>query len=232
MGEFRIEEIVLLLVVLALVVYLCRRFSPQIYDAVIVKMTALWYKEVLLRVPAKARVLDIGIGTGTSLCRNATLVRDKELEVTGVDIDRTYVGFCQKQLAAAGLGSSRAVCKSVFDEDLASVVGSEFDAVYFSGSIALMPEPHRALQIAASLLRPAGGQVYVTQTFQRKSVPFLSVLKPLLYYLTTIDFGRLTFEHEVDAIVARSGLQLVEKSLIPNSVDNAYQGAFLLVLKR
>jgi hypothetical protein len=72
----------------------------------------------------------------------------------------------------------------------------------------------------------------VTQTFQRKSFPFLSVIKPLLWYLTTIDFGKLTYESEVDAIVKKSGLQFEEKSLIKSSVDNQYQAAFILVISK
>jgi SAM-dependent methyltransferase len=144
-------------------------------------------------------VLDIGIGTGTSLCANASLVQSKALSVVGVDIDEVYVRHCEGALRAAELHSSRVVCKSVLDADLADVVGKEFDAVYFSGSIALIPTPHKvgkekgdeerelffsltelqALQVAASLLR-RGGVVYVTQTFQRKSFPLLGVIKPLL----------------------------------------------------
>ena len=194
-------------------------------------MTSLWYREVFSRVPAEARILDVGIGTGTSLCRNASLVKEKKLSVTAVDIDAAYVRFCQAQLVSSGLGDScSAVCKSIFDSDLAEAVGRDFNVVYFSGSIALMPEPHRALQIAAKLLKP-GGCVYVTQTFQRKTFPGLSLIKPLLYYLTTIDFGQLTFEKDVVSIVERSGLKLVEKSLIAGSVDNAWQAAFILVAK-
>jgi hypothetical protein len=43
----------------------------------------------------------------------------------------------------------------------------DFDAVYFSGSISLMPDPVAALHATAKLLK-AGGKIYVTQTFQRR----------------------------------------------------------------
>ncbi len=218
------------LLVLAAVVALLRRFSPQVYDFVIVKMTSVWYREVLTRVPEGARILDIGIGTGSSLCANSSLVKSKRLSVVGVDIDSAYVAHCAGALSASGLsGSCRVLGKSIFEPSLAADVGRDYDAAYFSGSIALMPTPHKALQIAASLLKE-GGKVYVTQTFQRKSFPLLGYVKPLLHYLTTIDFGRLTFESEVDKIVRDSGLVLAEKSLIRGSVDNQWQAAFVLVL--
>jgi ubiquinone/menaquinone biosynthesis C-methylase UbiE len=217
--------------VVGVCVYLSRRYSPHIYDAVIVHMTSVWYREVLSRCGERERVLDIGIGTGTSLCANAALIKQKALHVTGIDIHKTYVKFCRESLGRSGLGGQCEVhCVSVFADELAEAVGRDYDAVYFSGSISLMPTPHEALRIAASLLKREGGRVYVTQTFQRRSVPFLSILKPLLYYLTTIDFGRLTYEHEVDAIVKSSGLRMVEKSVIAGSVDNPFQAAFLLVL--
>lgn len=146
-------------------------------------------------------VLDVGIGTGTSLCANASLVLSKRLTVVGVDIDEAYVNHCANSLKSAKLSSCRVLCKSVLDPDLSQSVGKDFDAVYFSGSISLIPTPHKvhfavvfllsflcfcllslmfqALQLAASLLRP-GGVVYVTQTFQRKTFPLLGVIKPLL----------------------------------------------------
>jgi hypothetical protein len=56
--------------------------------------------------------------------------------------------------------------------------------------------------------------------------------QPLLRYLTTIDFGKLVFERDFDAICKRSGLRVLEKCLVPGSVDNAMQAAFLIVLSR
>jgi hypothetical protein len=60
----------------------------------------------------------------------------------------------------------------------------------------------------------------------------LRITQPLLRYLTTIDFGKLVFERDFDAICARSGLRVLEKCLVPGSVDNAMQAAFLIVLSR
>ena len=78
---------------LLVVLFLVRRYSPEIYDIVIVKMTAIWYKTVLSRLNKKARILDIGIGTGTALARNASLVAEKELEIVGVDYDQGKLLF-------------------------------------------------------------------------------------------------------------------------------------------
>jgi len=46
-----------------------------IYDRAILPLTASWYAEVLGRVPERARLLDVGIGTGGALVAHAELVR-------------------------------------------------------------------------------------------------------------------------------------------------------------
>jgi len=210
-------------------IFLSLRFSPLIYDLFIVHMTSLWYREVLLKCEVNWKLLDVGIGTGTSLCRNSSVIHDRQIQIIGIDINQNYINFCRGALKKAGLSDSIAHCISIFDENLPQVVGTEFDAVYFSGSISLMPQPDKALKIAAGLLKD-GGKLFVTQTFQRKDFPFLRILKPLLRYLTTIDFGKLTFEKEFDEIVAKSGLTLIEKSLISGSVNNPFQAAFIFIL--
>jgi hypothetical protein len=47
--------------------YYCKAKS-FIYDAVILRMTEKWYRTVLQRLPDGAVVLDVGVGTGGTLC--------------------------------------------------------------------------------------------------------------------------------------------------------------------
>ena len=226
---------------LAILILLIRRFTPEIYDVIIVKMTSVWYREVLRRLPEKARVLDVGIGTGTALAKNANLVQQKEIQLVGVDYDQAYVNKCEKVIReTSGLnGNCFVVCKSVYDEDLKQTVNKIssqpvdelFDAVYFSGSISLMPNPAAALQSTAELLKPEGF-IYITQTFQRQGSKLLEIVKPLLKYITTIDFGKLTYERDVDKFLEESGLETVERSVIPDSIDNYFQAAFIIVLRK
>lgn len=220
-----------ILLVFLIFFILIRKYSPYIYDIVIVNMTSLWYKVVLEDIPKNSKILDIGIGTGTSLCKNSSIITEKNLKIQGVDIDSSYVQHCKKNFEKLGLEKQcSVVCKSIFDLDLKQIVGDEYDAVYFSGSISLMPDPDKALKIAKNLLKK-GGKVYITQTYQLQNVPFLGFLKPLLKYLTTIDFGKLTFEKEINEIIQKSGLEVELKTKIKNSVDNQFQAAFLIILK-
>jgi alpha-N-acetylglucosaminidase len=213
---------------------LVRRNTPSIYDTVILHMTSLWYRTTLLLIPAKSTVLDIGMGTGTSLLANVDLVRSQNLQIVGVDFTESYVSAANSNFerqAAAGFLSCN--YGSVYDAALLKSLAPPtlFDAVYFSGSIALMPDPVAALNAVEAVLK-TGQCVYVTQTFQRRSLPGLAVIKPMVKHLTTIDFGQLCFEPEILDIYSRCNLELVSHEVIPNSVDNMWQAAYISVLRK
>ena len=187
----------------------------------------------LRRVRKGDRVLDVGIGTASALARNARTVRALRLRIVGVDYEQKYVSYSRGVLFRCGLKDSvRTICASIYDKDLSVKTGaksSPFDVVYFSGSISLMPDPSEALRAAAKLLRP-GGRIYITQTFQNRDFPLLSVAKPLLKYLTTVDFGRLIFQREMLAFVEGAGMRVLENKVISGSVENRWQSARMLVL--
>jgi SAM-dependent methyltransferase len=168
-------------------------------------MTSDWYRAVLSRLPKGARVLDVGIGTGAALARSADLVRAKKLEIVGLDIDPDYLRRCRAELLRAGLaGQVEPVFSSVYDHR-----GGPYDAVYFSASLMLLPDPAAAIAHVAQLVAP-DGRVFATQTFQHRRSPLLERVKPMVRHLTTIQFGRVTYEEEFRRAFAEAGVDLVE----------------------
>ena len=117
--------------------------------------------------------------------------------------------------------------------------GGFVDAVYFSGSFSLLPDPTKALQLASNFINKnnktddwgSKGTVYITQTYQRTTPFFLPYLKPLLKYATTIDFGQLVREEDVLETFRQSELEVVKHEVIPGSVDNRFQAAYLSILR-
>lgn len=176
-----------------------------VYDRLIVGMTSDWYREVLARLPEGARVLDVGIGTGAAMARCADLVRAKDLTVVGIDIDADYVERCHRELARSGLSDRVSpLLASVYDHE-----GGPYDAVYFSASLMLLPDPAAAITHVAAQLAP-GGRVFATQTFQRRRSRLMERAKPMIRHVTTIDFGRVTYEDDFRACLDAAGVELME----------------------
>jgi hypothetical protein len=85
--------------------------------------------------------------------------------------------------------------------------GGPYDAAYWSGSFMLLPDPPGALRHVATLLAP-GGHMYFTQTFEHERSRAFEILKPLLRMVTSIDFGRVTYEAPFRAALIDGGAVL------------------------
>lgn len=97
----------------------------------------------------------------------------------------------------------------------------KFDVAYFSGSLMIMPDPKAALSHVYSLLKKGNNAlIYITQTFETgKPNQFVKTIKPLLKFITTIDFGQVTYEPQFLNTVKDSGLTVKEcVSIKPSSV--------------
>ncbi len=176
-----------------------------IYDTLILRLTTRWYAEVLRRVTEGAVLLDVGIGTAGALLANGGLVMRKRLRVVGVDIDADYVARARQRLGNSPLADVAEVrLESVYDHR-----GGPYEAVYFSGSFMLLPEPEQAMRHCCALLNP-GGRIFFTQTIQKQPARWMEVLKPMLKRATSIDFGRVTYEDDFRAQLHAAGLELEE----------------------
>jgi cyclopropane fatty-acyl-phospholipid synthase-like methyltransferase len=180
------------------------RVRSAVYDALIVRMTAAWYRAVLGRLPAGCRLLDVGIGTGAALVANADQLVEKDVRVVGVDVDPAYVERCRDTITRRGLEDR----VSVRLESIDAHAGGPYDAVYFSGSFMLLPDPAGTLRRVRSLVT-TGGSVYFTQTFEHRRSRVAELAKPLLRTLTGIDFGRVTYEPDFRATLSDAGFRLM-----------------------
>jgi len=76
-----------------------------------------------------------------------------------------------------------------------------------------------------------GAPIYITQTFQLQHSPVAEIIKPLMKYLTTIDFGQLTYLSKLDEIASKAGMEIEANTPIEGSVQNRWQSARLVVMR-
>jgi SAM-dependent methyltransferase len=189
-----------------------------LYDRLVAGMTTDWYREVLVRLPDGARLLDVGIGTGAALARCADVVRAKRLDVVGLDIDADYLERCRTEMANADLTAQVApVLSSVYDHE-----GGPYDAAYFSASLMLLPDPVAAIAHVAAQLTPEG-RVFATQTFHHRRSALLERAKPLVRHFTTIEFGRVTYEDDFRRAFADAGVELMELTTMSGTRRSSYR---------
>jgi SAM-dependent methyltransferase len=189
-----------------------------VYDRLVTGLTSGWYREVLTRLPDGARVLDVGIGTGGAVARCADLVRAKDLRIVGVDIDRDYLDRCVEGIARAGLDRHvTARLASVYDHR-----GGPYDAAYFSASLMLLPDPVEAITRVGAQLAP-GGRLFFTQTFENRRSLIAERLKPMIRHLTSIQFGRVTYEHEFRRVLEQAGVRLEELATLHGTRARSYR---------
>lgn len=186
------------------------RLRSLVYDMLVVPRTARWYAAALARIPRGARVLDVGIGTGAALAAHADAVRANGFAVVGVDVDADYLARCRATLAAAGLAAAVELRRTPFE----AVADGPYDAIYFAGSFMLLDDPPAALAHARGLLS-ARGVVLFTQTIVSRRSRLLEALKPRLHRLTSVRFGRVTYEGEFRALLERAGFRVPVFEPIP-----------------
>ena len=189
-----------------------------IYDATFRRLTIKWYAAVLERLEPGSRLLDVGVGTAGALIANAALIKARKLRVTGVDIDEGYVRSARKKVHDKHLDDHvEIVLQSIYDFQ-----GGPYDAVYFSASFMLLPDPQRALRHVQELLTPSG-RVFFTQTFENKRSPLMEKAKPLLKKVTTIDFGQVTYLDEFEQTLQESGVDIQDVTDLKRGKSRTYR---------
>ena len=179
-------------------------------------------------------ILSIG-----ALLQCKDIVKEKNLKIIGIDYNEYYVQAAKNSIQEQDMQDSISVhAMSIYDEQaLAKVVAStpkqEVDTVYFSGSFSLMPDPKGALAAVLKVLKKPDGEICITQTYQKKYDPIMSRVKPLIKFVTTIDFGQLvTVEDIAELLNNVDDLKVKEHGVMQGSIDNYWQAAYLSILVR
>ena len=159
---------------------------------------------MLTRLPHGCRLLDVGIGTGRALLANTDLVVAKDSARDRRRHRRRLRRALQSpRWRRTGLGDRIAARhESIYDHR-----GGPYDAAYFSASFMLLPDPPAALRHVRALLAPAAASTSPRPSSTTVRAPS-SGSSRCLRLVTTIDFGRVTYESDFRRALAGGGVEI------------------------
>lgn len=155
-------------------------------------------------------ILDVGIGTGHPMKQVIKRI-PPTVKVVGIDIDRNYLRYATETFKKHDNVEIR--YQNFFDLENAK---ESYDAVIFSSSFMIMPDRIKALHIAKARLSK-GGSIFFLLTlepYRNYKTFILEKVKPYLKYITTIDFGSITYEKDFELMLKEEGLKIISKELV------------------
>lgn len=199
----------------------------QIYAWIFDDITNCCYKNCLSYFSAGASILDVGIGNGIMLKNYHNLIRQKNLSIIGIDINKTYLEQCNGLIWDYNLENHIEIFQAPI-ENYQPPAERFFDFILFSMSFMLFDDQRLVLDRIRDWLKPNGKVVFFQTLFKEKR-PIVERIKPKLNYLTTIDFGQITYEDDFFGLLSEKEVSVVEDRLIKKEW---FKGEYRMIVTR
>jgi alpha-N-acetylglucosaminidase len=170
------------------------RMRNMLYQWVIGDVTEYCYSSCLDYFHEKAVILDVGIGNGLMVKDHHREIKEKQLKIVGLDIDRTYIRRCRELVNNYELADQIQVIEKPVEDFQPNGHGS-FDFILFSMSFMLLDKQEQVLRRVSKWLKP-GGKILFFQTMFKSRNRLLEEIKPRLKHVTTIEFGEVTYDQD------------------------------------
>lgn len=153
------------------------------------------------------RILEVGVGTGISLPSYSN-----ENEIVAVDISDAMLDKARKRVSQLGL---RHVTVERMDAEALAYADDSFDVVIAQYVITACPNPERALDELARVVRP-GGEIIITTRVGAEGGVRASIEKTLMPVTQRLGFRtQFGFHRYTDWARRHGGVELVERRDIP-----------------
>jgi ubiquinone/menaquinone biosynthesis C-methylase UbiE len=196
-----------------------------LYKLVIYNVTDLCYNNCLNYFPSGSRILDVGIGNGMMLRNYHGLIKSKNFSIVGIDINKDYLSHCSSLIRDCRLEDHI----QIFHEPVECYEPPEkgyFDYILFSMSFMLFSDQELVLDRVRKWLKPGGKILFFQTMFQNRSL-FMEFIKPKLKYVTTVDFGRVTYDDGFFDLLRKKKLNIDEDRLIKKEW---FKGEYRLII--
>ncbi len=183
-----------------------------LYKMIINEVTDHCYNNCLDYFSNNSNILDVGIGNGAMVKNYHPLIKSKGLKITGIDINQSYINHCYRLIETYQLEDYIEIHHEPV-ETYEPPQRNFFDFILFSMSFMLFDDQKLVLDRIKDWLKP-GGEVIFFQTMFKEKIRFIEFIKPKLKYVTTIDFGNVTYEKDFFALMNEKSLSVSEDRLI------------------
>lgn len=183
-----------------------------LYKLIIDDVTDICYKNCLDYFPSGSRILDVGIGNGIMIKDYHDTIRAKNLQITGIDINDGYLKHCRDMICEWDLTGNIEVQRASVEKYSPPEKGY-FDYILFSMSFMLFDDQKFVLDRIKPWLKPRGEVVFFQTMFKNRSL-IMELIKPRLKYVTSIDFGRVTYEKDFAALLDQKDIAITQDRML------------------
>jgi len=186
----------------------CNKMRRLFYDMMIASYTEVLYAKFLSGCEPDSRVLDIGIGNGSALCRSAGLIKERNLHIVGVDICEDSLLECEENVRKHGLEGH---VELIHGKDLESKGYEKFDKAFLSNSYSVIDEIRDVLDVAVNSTKD--GQCVIALALFDKASRLKGFIKRNLKHILGFDCGRYITHSSLTDELSEMGLRVVTKDL-------------------
>ncbi|WP_246736259.1 class I SAM-dependent methyltransferase [Enterovirga aerilata] len=193
-----------------------QRWAP-VYDIVYDKLTEPAARAAVRAVEACGpRILEVGVGTGLSLGYYSP-----NSEVHGIDLSEDMLQRAREKVARRGLRHVKSL--DVMDACHLTFPDRSFDGVTAQFLITLVPDPERALDEMARVLRP-GGEIVLVNHFGQDTGPIATVERVVAPLCARIGWSSDFKASRIESWARSRGLE-------PLPLEPVFPGGFFKVLR-
>lgn len=188
-----------------------------LYDKLLTPFTTQVNKYFLEKCDENSKIIDIGIGTGTALLNNHEIIRNKNLDIVGYDIDKDYVAKCNENIKEKNMENYIKVKPIDIRDDFHVNLA---DYIVFSDSYAVIPDIDKLIKYCKELLKSNGKIIILTtlddDNCQEWHTNYKKYIKPKLVYFCGADFGNMTTMNEFKNRIDKLKMNVIKLELIIN----------------
>jgi SAM-dependent methyltransferase len=176
------------------------------------------YNYSINKLKNNSKVLDFGCGNGICYKNDNVIdtIKNKNLQIVGIDIDEVYVKQCSERIINSNLEKNVTIkLMNIFNYQLENNE-DKFDYVIFSESAPLLSNEllvNIIKYIDNNLIKKDGKIIFINNLTDESSP--MKIYKPYLKYISLIDFGRLLSDQEFFDIGKN-----MNKNVIINLIDS------------